>query len=190
MYISGCDIVVLDDLEELFCTDVHNMYLAGVRAAGYYENKKHSEEIGIPIDRYVNAGVLIINIQKIIADNKGSELIGLIQNNYSSQDQDILNIVCHDNICILDFKWNVMTPHLQICNGHVCVKDNRGAVHRLLDYYHYNVSIIHYADKEKPWYFNCIYSSIWREFNENLLSYYCSNVSSLVFDFMECKEIK
>lgn len=57
------DIVVQNDLTELYEQDMEEYYIAGVKAAGYYyppeKKQRNMDRLEMPaFDQYINAGVL------------------------------------------------------------------------------------------------------------------------------------
>jgi len=162
------DAIVEDDLSELFRTSIDDKYIAGVRAPGYYypeaHRKNHEDEIGIPIDEYINAGVLLMNLAKMRKDNLEEIFNELMNKKFSSQDQDILNVACHGKIRHLPFKYNVMTKY-KVLNEReysvnpgikMCFTVDEWNTGRL------KPAIIHYADKRKPWtYLGVDYAENW-----------------------------
>ena len=78
------------------------------------------------IKQYVNAGVLVLNFIQIRKENKISKFIELTKANYSSQDQDILNVACYGKILVLTPKYDAMVRRLKenwpllrkLYNGH------------------------------------------------------------------------
>lgn len=160
------DTVVLQDLTELYQTDLGENYIGGVHSAGYVieENdlKEYYNSIGMPnMQYYINAGVILYNLKQIKKENITSKFLALVDNKYKFMDQDIINLVCYGKIKHLDFKYNVMTPYK----------------HRFLDvpelcqqvYEFYgednfkkaitNPTIVHYASSIKPWH----HRNIWLE---------------------------
>jgi len=143
------DICVLKDLSELFLIEMKNNYIAGVVAAGYYFNEKENcERLNLPSMRqYVNAGMLVMNLKQIRKDNMTLKFLELSKKNYTSQDQDVLNVACYGKIITLPPKFNAMIYRL---------KENSSLLRDLYkeeDIIEANNSpyIIHYAGKEKPW---------------------------------------
>lgn len=149
------DVCVLQDLYSLLKIDMGDNYIAGVPAIAYYLNNESTiKRLNIPSAKnYINAGVLIMNL-KIIREKQLTRLfLQLSENDYLSQDQDILNISCFDHIKILQLKYNVMTKYdfanipkeQQKIYNYVYGKNNiKEALEKPV--------IIHYADKIKPWY--------------------------------------
>lgn len=150
-----CDICVCKDLGELYNIDMENNYIAGVRAAGYYfDETANCKRLNLSsMKQYINAGVLLMNLKQIRKDNLTKKLVALSYNNFSSQDQDVINVACYNKIITLPLRYNVMTKY----NG---LFDNKNSdYNKLKDVYgveeinyatKYPV-IIHYADKIKPW---------------------------------------
>ena len=109
------DIIVLQDLSGLFNTDLDNFYIAGVKAAAYIlneNNREHYKSIGIEdMSGYINAGMTLWNLEKIREDNLEPKLIELAGKNFSSMDQDVINLAFCGKIKFLDFKYNLMTKY-------------------------------------------------------------------------------
>ena len=68
-----CDVLVCQDLSELFCLDIKEKYIAGVRAPRHYRTEKVIQEtllrLEIPaIDQYINAGVMLMNLDRMRKD--------------------------------------------------------------------------------------------------------------------------
>jgi lipopolysaccharide biosynthesis glycosyltransferase len=152
------DTVAIEDIFELYDTDVSDYYVAGVKAAAYHwptglENC-HIHRLGISgIDTYFNSGVTLMNLDKMRADGLETIFEELVPQNFSEEDQDILNVACFGKIKILPFKYNVMTKYHvtdessyeDIPAVSVCYSKEEWDVARS------KPVIIHYADKLKPW---------------------------------------
>ena len=152
------DIIVNTDLTELLRTNIDEYYIDGVKAAGYYHPsswvQKHTAEVGLPsINQYINAGVILFNLARIRKEKVYEKMLSYVDKGFSSQDQDILNLVCYDNIKILPLKFNLMTKYLSFENGELKVGEEDSAVYGSTECEEALKSpvIIHYADKRKPW---------------------------------------
>ncbi len=183
------DLVVIDDLSELYRTSVDDRYVAGIRAPGYYYPEDHrrrqEKEKGIVMDDYINAGVLLINLEKMRRDNLEERFNSLLEKNFSSQDQDIINVACFGKIRHLQFKYNVMTKYNLMCDSEY---DRNPGIQECFsreewDYGIKHPSIIHYADRIKPWEnLSAYYSKEWWKYafragvSEELLVPYLENV--------------
>lgn len=149
------DLVVERDLTPLYRQVLDDKYLAGVYAAGYHaETDEEAAKIGLPsYDRYVNAGVLLMNLENIRKDGLVERFLELSTKGFESDDQDVLNVACYDGILSLPFRFNVMTKYFPqnfdefwAWTG---VKESYSK-----DEWQQAVTapvIIHYADKRKPW---------------------------------------
>jgi len=172
IYIDS-DTVIEEDLSELFRHNISDFYIAGIKAAGYIYPKenaeKHRKKINIKsMDRYVNAGVLLFNLNKIRKDEKDKVFISLSKKSYPSQDQDIINISCYEAIRQLPLKFNVMTKYLRISGGQITSDDIGASVYdkNEIDEAIRKPAIIHYADKIKPWdSTTAVFAERWRHYN-------------------------
>jgi lipopolysaccharide biosynthesis glycosyltransferase len=146
------DVIVCVDLAELFNIGISEHYIAGVKAPGYHfpedGNKPYCLKNGLPsIDQYINAGVLLINLKEFRDKNLNDKFLELYTKSFSSQDQDIINLVCYNHIKHLPFKYNVMTERIKEYDDKLLKVFNR----KEIDEARTNPFIIHYAHKIKPW---------------------------------------
>lgn len=131
------DILVIGDISGLWSTNLENNYIAGVEDS-FIVDEKYKPIIGLTeSDRYVNAGVLLFNLDLIRKDDKTKELFeNTIRFNdvIQYQDQDILNITFKTRIKVVDIKYNFTSrdsvKYPEKCNS---------------------VVIIHYTGSVKPW---------------------------------------
>lgn len=156
------DTVILSDLQELYAVSLNDCYIAGVWHPGvilYKWEEGICNNAKIPsADQYINAGVLVMNLEEMRKDGIAEKFMEIIPQNMPSQDQDIINHVCYGKIAFLPFKYNVMTKLADVpledyrgCYGETELKDawNRPC-------------IIHYADAKKPWNsLNCVFMDFW-----------------------------
>lgn len=152
------DVIVCEDLGVLFDIDVSDFYLAGVKAAGFYypEDKCRllQQNLGIDrIDQYINAGVLLMNLQLMRKDNLSVVFEQLVAKNFKNQDQDILNTACYGKIKILEPKYNLMTKYKVMDENSYDKVDGLRQCYTKAEWYDAckNPIIIHFADKKKPW---------------------------------------
>ena len=112
IYLDG-DILVLQDLQQLYNNaEINDNYLLGVKAWNMYRESQLSQklqtELGVPIvNSYINAGVLVINLQKMREDKFDQQLLKCVGKRYRYEDQDILNQQCYGHIGYLQEKYNV-----------------------------------------------------------------------------------
>lgn len=143
------DVCVCHDLTKLFNINLEDKYVAGVRAPGYYyEEQKNCKRLCLPnMRQYINAGVLVMNLKKIRQDNMTEVFLSLANKNYSSQDQDVINVACFGDIQILSPKYNVLVKRLTENSEKLFEVYPQEDISEALN----NPVIIHYADKIKPW---------------------------------------
>ena len=148
-----CDLIVNQDLNELWKLDLEEKYLFAVpeiRFPFIAQVLPNFDELNIPSDsKYFNAGVLLINLQKWRTDQIGLKAIQYIEKNIEHirfWDQDGLNAVVAEKWGELEPKWN-QTPFI---HDYSSWKDSpfeeepfKNAVN--------NPCIIHFASKFKPW---------------------------------------
>lgn len=156
------DLVVLDDVANLFETELGDNYIGGaidICHAGnvngfdpdmraYYEQFHFKN-----IYTLINAGVLILDTAKLRRDFSTSYLLSFAQQgNFRFQDQDLLNILCEDKILYLDSKWNFFADPIDSYRGYTrsfAPKIYYDAYMRAES----DIKILHYAGNEKPWFF-------------------------------------
>lgn len=110
------DTIVLGDLSELFEMNLKSSYVAGVvdvmaNISGYiYKGDKK-------MTPFINSGVLLINLDKwreIGFTQLSVDLIKDYPDKNFLHDQSIINVVCEDNIILLDAKFNVMSEYFYV----------------------------------------------------------------------------
>jgi len=130
------DTIINCDILDLYREDIGDNYIGGVRAPAF-TNLKHQNRLKIDVSDYVNAGVLVFNVKKIIEDKVYEKFDSLISSRYACQDQDIINVACVKKIHILNKGYNFMTKYIDSAS--------------LDEYKLSSIKIIHFADKIKPW---------------------------------------
>ena len=134
------DIIVQKDLSDLYSQDLENYYLAGVlETQACRPNRKAKPETDYFLltfgnnnfdSKYVNAGVLLFNLNRIRKNSIEPKLIeSATKYNHKYHDQDVLNIMCYDQILRLPVTYNMAS--------FFCVPEQQ--------------AIIHYIVVPKPW---------------------------------------
>lgn len=106
-----CDSIIAGSIENLYNLDISNYYLAGVQdnVSNFYK-----ELIGMnKNDRYINSGMMVLNLKKWRKDNiteKCLEFIKRYNGSVPHHDQGTINGVCKDKILIIHPKYNVQSP--------------------------------------------------------------------------------
>lgn len=145
------DTVVLEDLAELYNTDLGDSYYAGVFHPTYYFGnwEGHCKLLNISdLHSYINAGVLLINLDQIRKDNLVPRLLEGIEKNYPAIDQDVINSICYERIKKLPFKYNVLIKTVNM------LRDNN--ISQIYGYQEFFdafkfPAIVHFANPIKPW---------------------------------------
>ncbi len=161
------DTIVLEDIAELYRTDMSDRLIAAVRdygvmakiKSGRYEPVEYfQEKIGVqdPFSEYFQAGVLVFNISEMKRRNIEEKLIKTAQENkFYYVDQDVLNKVCYGRVVFLDSAWNTVTDAgrkrgmLPLIPAKFYLQWQEDRKHP---------KIIHYCSNEKPW--NAPYSDL------------------------------
>ena len=144
-----CDMIVKQSLSELFETDLTGFYIGGVEDVGYYYWKDFNPEFIYKDGFYINAGMLLINMQEWKKQNLFKKLIDFTVKEADKiriGDQDVINQVCLNKIKKLDYKWNVQDSFYRD-KPEVPYNPNKNEIIRAAT----NPAIIHYTNFRKPW---------------------------------------
>ena len=99
------DVLIFHDLFEMFQLPFKNNYVLGfldILSGGV-------DYLGLISEKYINAGIILINLEKIRKDRKHYELLYMALNhkNLKHHDQTIINYVLYPNIGILPCKYGI-----------------------------------------------------------------------------------
>ncbi|MBR6162795.1 hypothetical protein IKQ26_02725 [bacterium] len=136
LYID-CDIIVRKSLKPLFDTDLKDYYCAMIPDA---ESKQEAKRL--KLDKYFNAGVILINLDLWRKDDLETKLFDYTVKNAKKiywQDQDVINIICKNKIKELKNEWNFQFFLYGHDNYYELVKQLKTA------------NILHLAGRFKPW---------------------------------------
>jgi lipopolysaccharide biosynthesis glycosyltransferase len=143
-----CDIVLNDDIANLFNIDLGNNLLAAVtdEAVGIVPEFTDfaNKYLGIPQVQYFNAGVLLMNLEELRNIKFADKFVDCLTK-YKfvvAQDQDYLNVICKDRVVYLPLHYNKM-PFI---NENITSE---------------NAKIVHYNLSFKPWHYDdIVYSEL------------------------------
>lgn len=142
-----CDIIVDKDISELWNYDI-SKYMAGA-VEDEHSIPNHGRLELSDKHTYFNAGVLLLNLQKLREFNLKDKSFEYLKNNISKiemQDQDILNGILEENVLELPLKFNANTtvfyPYYK-CSHKYSESDS--------DFAKENAVIIHYTGTPKAW---------------------------------------
>ncbi len=112
LYIDG-DILVLDDLSDLFDTNINNKYAAAV-ADILDVMDGHNTKLGL--SNYFNSGVMLLNLKKMRDEKIPDKLIDYKINKDEGHfmDQDALNSVFDECIEYLPLKYNMLLAYKKV----------------------------------------------------------------------------
>ena len=148
-----CDLVVLGDISKLYHTDLNgNIFAAGPEmfVQSTPEFRRYAEvALGVDPDEYVNAGVLVVDLEQFRKHKIEEKFIDLITRydfDLLDPDQAYLNYLCDGKILTLQSGWN-KEPIPIPCEG--------------------DLNIVHYALYKKPWqYDDVMYGEYFWEYAE------------------------
>ena len=154
------DIVVRDDVAKLYATDVGDNWIAACRwdygVIGLLERERRQKAsnltnyftkvLGIkkPKEDYVNAGVMVLNLQAMREHGVQEKLLQAAQNPAMHfHDQCAINMVCQGHIHYVDSEWNGLVSYnlneLPLKYRKKAIADKKSR------------KIIHWAGSFKPW---------------------------------------
>ena len=157
IYLDG-DTIVNKDLSELYNIDLEDNYVGGIRDFGM--NSERAKDFGMKsVDKYINSGVLLMNLKKLRDDRLEDKFKWFVENNKEKllyTDQDTLNVCCFDKIKILPLKYNFMEIFIAETNClHFYRQPQSNEAFN-------NLVVIHYASNQKPWKnFDALFAEKW-----------------------------
>lgn len=139
------DTIVNGSIEELWNMDLEDNVIGGVKEGG--EWNRHLNTTGLD-GKYVNSGMLIMDLKKIREEKLDDSMIYLLNHNYYSYpDQDVINLVCRNRIKYLDVKYNSA--------------ETTGIVD--------NAIVIHYIRGRKGWIKGSQRSEVWYYYHDKMI---------------------
>ena len=141
------DAIVLKDISHLWKIDMTDYYVAGCKDYGIIRDGTY-ERLGIN-GKYVNSGVIILNLKKIREDNIQEKWFEVINNNeLKYPDQDALNLICQNHELYLpsmyNYTWNVTKEIM--CREYI--------------------KVMHYAGPKIQWVVDKYYAELWYSVEE------------------------
>jgi len=154
------DILVLDDLSKFYVEDISNDYAGVIQDMWIEEHLERGAQVfeGVTFDeyfektlnkttnKYFNAGILLLNLEKIRQDSIVEKLWRFTQENcpLHFQDQDALNAVLEGGVKYVDFKWNTLKD-IEYLGEVLKNKEHRNLCKTV------QPGIVHYVGANKPW---------------------------------------
>lgn len=148
------DILINADIAPLFNIDIGNNYLGVTHDCGAVDmvnagNTKFAkyvdQTLGVNVKNYFQSGVMLVNLKQMRKDNITQKLLIALERIKTPllPDQDILNMVCRNNIQYIPQKWNY-TWHLPFVDDDY-LKHIGGALARQYQKAQLNPCIIHFT---------------------------------------------
>lgn len=141
IYIDA-DAIVVDNIQELWSLDVDT--IAGVKEGGEW-----SQHLGIEgmDDKYINSGVLVMNLKNIREKHLDDEMINLLNTKfYHFPDQDVINVVFKDKQYLSNIYNSTETTGFRD-----------------------DAKIIHYIRERKGWIKESPRSEIWFKYQDEMI---------------------
>jgi len=157
IYIDS-DTVVLGDISELYCKELGDNYVGAAHEQAMVQEDVYGtyveKALGIDRNNYFNAGVLVLNCDAFRKNNmleKFHELLK-VYNFVVTQDEDYLNILCHNKVLWIEQQWNT-------------------EVFGEIPYDESTYKILHYIMVSKPWHYaDCRYGEyFWKYAKETFV---------------------
>lgn len=149
-----CDIIITQNIENLYNTDISNYYCAGV--SEFLLSNRYKKEIGLKENSlYINSGVLLVNLSNWRKDNLQIKFVNYLKKMNGKirfADQDIINYCCQGKIKEISYKYNYQ-PNLKYFSDNAIKKIQPH--YTLFNENNKDISnnpiIIHYLGDERPW---------------------------------------
>ena len=179
---ADLDTINLNDLTEMYNIEFkEKMYFGGT--LDYIDHLSQLREFGLSSDKYINGGVLLMNLKAMREDSIDKKLSDFIATHtLKLLEQTAINCICYNNIQILPYKYNVFAyPTFEIfakINNQQNNKYKFNNSELLKDYN--EPTFFHYISLPKPWLrsttkFNRVYWWYYAKmsgFYQEILDYY------------------
>ncbi|MCW8107610.1 glycosyltransferase family 8 protein [Alteromonas ponticola] len=135
-----CDMVALGDISELAHVEISE-FLAAVVSDAKLSRQDYTATLGMHTNRYFNAGLMLINLEKWRSFNVAEKALQLLCSGkqYAYNDQDVLNILFQNKLLYLSSVYNFQTYDVGVSS--------------LAN----NAKIVHFTTAEKPWHASSVH---------------------------------
>ena len=147
---SDVDIVVVDDISDLYSIKFEKEYIAGVKIPHFLEHEISHLDNKFQ-GTYIAGGLWVMNLKKMREDEIGKKALEIMKKppfRLIWNDQDVMNIVCDTNVLFLSYRYISIPDWLPILKNKK-FRDKYYSSRELKDCM-YRPKIVHYAGK-KPW---------------------------------------
>lgn len=150
-----CDVIVNQSLKDLWDVDISGYACAGVRDRINDSIRLYNRLNYLMSDGYVNAGVLLINLERWRQDNIFEKSISIARkesDKLKNHDQDLINKIYHGQIKMLPFKYNLLEYYLYTEDWLYMDRKYYSEIIEACK----SPAIIHFCMPQKPWHYECI----------------------------------
>jgi lipopolysaccharide biosynthesis glycosyltransferase len=157
---SDVDICVVDDISDIFSTDLDGLYMAGCRIPAFLADQTSHFPSELR-ERYVAGGIWLMNLRQLRLDGMGEKILGLMRNppfRLIWNDQDVMNLACAGKVAFLSYRycsipmWRSVLEKVDYVDARYPDDELREAMFR--------PKIVHYASS-KPWKGGCEGGDLW-----------------------------
>lgn len=141
-----CDIVVLDDLSDLFATELNENAIAAVENLG----QQPAGRLGLEKGDYFNSGVLVLDLEQWRAKRFGQQVLAYMRQNAESlvfPDQDGLNAVLRGHWQRLPLRWNQQPATYSIYHKLSDADPRKATFFEAIR----DPAVVHFLGRNKPW---------------------------------------
>ena len=166
LYLDG-DIIVREDLIDLYNTDIGDRFLAAVIDS---ESIYYKQTYVTKVKDYFNSGVMLFHLRKMREEDITVRLLQAKRelNDSSVMDQNVLNVVFDEKFLALPIRYNM--PYASLVRS-----KSKYTIDQINDVYGTNyvsllemvndAAIVHYSSKDKPWLFaSVLLSDEWYDY--------------------------
>ena len=152
IFIDG-DIINLEDLSEMYSIELkENIYFIGI--ADFIDHLNQLREIGLSSDKYINSGVLIMNLKALRKNSIEKKIVEFVSTHrLKFRDQTAINCICYKNIQTMSYKYNLFAfPNMDklIKLNSQQARKYRIGLSELIQSFN-EPTLYHYVDLDKPW---------------------------------------
>lgn len=148
-----CDIIVTQDLSDLWSTNLEGKAVAAVVDEGEFQ--MHYHQLGFPPEfGYFNSGVMIIDISYWRKHNMFESFLSIIKEHAGrmrQHDQEILNIAFYNNVKRLPLKYNFQEHFFRKPE---CIPAFYNKYSNEIEQAIVDIAVVHYT-ADKPWHKEC-----------------------------------
>ena len=152
LYLDG-DMICRKDISTIFDTELGDKLIAAIRDYwGICNCYMPGEDIGdyrksiglTDIDNYIIAGTIIFNLVQFRKQYTLQSVLELaVSNNWRQHDQDVVNLLCRDQIKYIDANWGWVSDY---GNNHYLPEKLFNELSEITD-----PCVVHFAGSRKPW---------------------------------------